>query len=50
MVERLDGYMESLDAVWENQLEAANARLSELGMEELDPWDESTEVWAPEGM
>lgn len=50
MVERLDGYMERLQAVWDDELPSANERLEELGMEELDPWDESTEVWAPEGM
>ncbi|MEJ2538947.1 MAG: glycosyl hydrolase [Gemmatimonadota bacterium] len=50
MVEELDGYMASLDVVWEDELVAANERLRELGLDELDPWDESTEIWAPEGL
>ncbi|MDX1494200.1 MAG: hypothetical protein R3253_09085 [Longimicrobiales bacterium] len=50
MVERLDGYIAALDGVWEDELAAANARLRELGIEELDPWDLETEIWAPEGL
>ena len=50
MVERLDGYMARLETVWEEELPPANERLEELGMDPLDPWDESTEIWAPEGM
>lgn len=50
MVDRLSGYLQTLDGVWEDELAAANARLEDLDMEALDPWDESTEIWAPEGM
>ncbi len=50
MSERLDGYLEALDAVWYGELEAANERLRELGMDPLDPFDPDTEIWAPEGM
>jgi len=50
MSEELDGYLETLAGVWSDELAAANDRLEELGLEALDPWDENTEIWAPEGM
>jgi photosystem II stability/assembly factor-like uncharacterized protein len=50
MVDELDGYVATLDGIWGDELVAANARLRELGLDELDPWDENTEIWAPEGL
>ncbi|HSM07334.1 MAG TPA: hypothetical protein VK858_22085 [Longimicrobiales bacterium] len=50
MVGRLDGYLATLDGVWSDEMAAANGRLRELGMDELDPWDESTRIWRPEGL
>jgi len=47
---RLDGYLATLDGIWSDELVAANQRLEALGMDPLDPWDENTEIWAPEGM
>ncbi|MBT8488150.1 MAG: glycosyl hydrolase [Gemmatimonadetes bacterium] len=50
MSDELQGYLDALEAVWATELEAANDRLSELGLDELDPFDEETEIWAPSGM
>ena len=50
MSERLDGYLATLDGVWSDELASANERLEALGLDALDPWDESTPIWAPEGM
>ena len=50
MVDELDGYVATLDGIWGDELVAANERLRELGLDELDPWDENTEIWAPEGL
>ena len=36
MVERLTGYLARLEAVWEGELEAVNAVLRVLGMEEIE--------------
>ena len=47
---RLDGYLETLDGIWYGEMEAVNERLEELGMDALDPWDESTVIWRPEGL
>ena len=50
MVDRLDGYLETLDGIWNDELLAVNDRLEALGMAPLDPWDPDTPIWAPEGM
>ena len=47
---RLDGYLEALEGVWYGEMAAANDRLEALGMDALDPWDESTVIWRPEGL
>ena len=47
MVEELAGLTGRLDAVWANQMEAVNAELRRLGMDELNPWDEETPIPAP---
>lgn len=47
---RLDGYLETLQGVWNDELNAVNDRLEELGMAALDPWDENTVIWRPEGL
>ena len=47
MVERLAGFTTTLDGVWENEMAAVNRELSRLGMDALNPWDESTPVPAP---
>ncbi|UCC25372.1 MAG: hypothetical protein JSU98_16860, partial [Gemmatimonadales bacterium] len=50
MSDRLDGYLETLQGVWENEMAAMNAQLERLGMDPLDPWDPDTPIWTPEGM
>jgi photosystem II stability/assembly factor-like uncharacterized protein len=50
MSEELDGYLATLQGVWNDELVAANERLDELGLDALDPWDESTVIWRPEGL
>jgi hypothetical protein len=49
MVDELDGYTATLAGVWENELAAVNRELERLGMDPLDPWDETTVLVAPEG-
>ncbi len=49
MVDRLDGYTATLAGIWENELAAVNRELERLGMGALDPWDETTQLVAPEG-
>ena len=36
MVERLGALIARLEGVWEGELEAVNARLREMGMEEIE--------------
>jgi hypothetical protein len=50
MSDRLDGYLETLDGVWYEEMAAANERLEALGLTPLDPWDENTVIWRPEGL
>ena len=50
MVEELDGYVATLEDIWTNEMEAANSRLRVLELDQLDPWDENTEIWAPQGL
>lgn len=47
---RLDGFLQTLDAVWANEMAAVNQRLRQLGMDALDPWDVNTVIWRPEGL
>ena len=47
---RLDGFLRTLDGVWADEMAAVNERLGALGMDSLDPWDESTVIWRPEGL
>ncbi len=47
---RLGGFLTTLDGVWADELVAANERLQQLGLTALDPWDESTVIWRPEGL
>ena len=47
---RLDGFLETLEGVCANEMAAANERLGDLGMDALDPWDENTVIWRPEGL
>jgi hypothetical protein len=49
MVDELDGYSATLAGVWERELAVVNAELGRLGMDLLDPWDETTQLVAPEG-
>jgi photosystem II stability/assembly factor-like uncharacterized protein len=49
MVDELEGYTTRLDAIWANELAAVNGELERLGLEPLDPWDETTVLVAPEG-
>jgi hypothetical protein len=50
MSEELQGYLDALQGVWTDELWAANDRLEALGLDALDPWDESTVIWRPEGL
>lgn len=48
---RLGGFLQTLDGVWADEMASANQRLSELGIVDMiDPWDEDTEIWRPEGL
>ena len=47
MVERLEGYLDRLDEVWATDLVAVNRELDRLGLEPLDPADESTVLEDP---
>jgi hypothetical protein len=49
MVEELDGYTTTLQGIWEEELEAVNRELARLGLDALDPWDETTKLEAPPG-
>ena len=42
MVAELAGYTERLQEVWDTDLAAVNAELERLGLDPLDPMDEST--------
>ncbi|HSG48758.1 MAG TPA: hypothetical protein VLA43_13140 [Longimicrobiales bacterium] len=50
MVDELAGYGATLDGIWARELPAVNAELARLGLDALDPWDESSPIWTPEGM
>ena len=50
MVEELDGYVATLENIWTNEMAAANSRLRVLELDPLDPWDDNTEIWAPQGL
>ena len=49
MVDRLKGYTDRLEEIWATDLQAVNAQLERLGLDALDPNDESTVLVAPEG-
>ncbi len=49
MVEELAGYMARLQEVWDTDMAAVNAELERLGLDPLDPTDESTVLVAPSG-
>ena len=49
MVDELAGYTTTLDGIWADELVAVNGELERLGLEPLDPWDETTVLVAPEG-
>jgi len=44
MVEELAGYTSNLQAVWDNELAEVNRNLERLGLDPLNPWDETTEL------
>ena len=44
MVDRLRGYTDRLEDVWATDLAAVNRELARLGLEQLDPDDESTRL------
>jgi photosystem II stability/assembly factor-like uncharacterized protein len=44
MVEELDGYTARLDEIWATDLAAVNNELARLGLEAVDPMDESTRL------
>jgi len=44
MVDELEGYTTTLEAIWENELVEVNGALERVGLEPLDPWDETTEL------
>ena len=50
MVEELAGHTAALQEVWDRDLPAVNRALARLGMEAVDPWDENSPIWVPEGM
>jgi photosystem II stability/assembly factor-like uncharacterized protein len=47
MVDELRGYTERLDAVWATDLSAVNRELQRLGLEPVDPQDESVQLTSP---
>ncbi len=49
MVEELEGYTTTLQGIWENELVGVNRELARLGLDALDPWDETTKLKAPAG-
>jgi photosystem II stability/assembly factor-like uncharacterized protein len=49
MSDRLDGYLETLQNVWDRDLDRVNDVLEGLGMAPVDPWDETTKLEAPVG-
>jgi hypothetical protein len=49
MVEELEGYTTTLQGVWDDELAQVNRELDRLGLEPVDPWDETVELTAPEG-
>jgi len=48
MVEELDGYTTRLDEIWQTDLAAVNSELQRLGLDTVDPNDESVELEAPQ--
>jgi photosystem II stability/assembly factor-like uncharacterized protein len=49
MVDELAGYTSTLEGIWGSELEALNEELGRLGMDPVDPWDDSIVLTAPEG-
>ena len=49
MDRRLAQYLGELDDVWANELEALNLELARLGIQPVDPMDDSVVIQAPEG-
>ena len=49
MSDRLDGFLDRLASVWEGELPTLNRELGRLGLEQVDPEDESVKLVAPEG-
>jgi photosystem II stability/assembly factor-like uncharacterized protein len=49
MVDRLSGYTTRLDQIWMTELPAVNRELERLGLDPLDPMDETTVLTAPAG-
>jgi photosystem II stability/assembly factor-like uncharacterized protein len=49
MVEELAGYTTRLDEIWQTDLAAVNAELQRLGLDPVDPNDESIVLEAPQG-
>jgi hypothetical protein len=47
MVEELNGYTTRLEEVWQTDLAAVNSELQRLGLDPVDPMDESIELEAP---
>jgi hypothetical protein len=47
MVRELEGYTDRLADIWDIDLAAVNGELQRLGLEQVDPWDESIELSAP---
>lgn len=49
MVGELDGYLATLERIWSQELVSLNRELARLGLDPVDPWDESTKLEAPIG-
>ncbi|MGD8815594.1 MAG: glycosyl hydrolase [Acidobacteriota bacterium] len=48
MVEELNGYTDRLQQIWDTDLAALNGELQRLGLDPVDPNDESIELTAPQ--
>jgi hypothetical protein len=44
MLEELNGYLATLQRIWERELAYVNRALEGLRLEPLDPWDETTKL------
>jgi photosystem II stability/assembly factor-like uncharacterized protein len=49
MLEELNGYLATLQRIWERELAYVNRALEGSRLEPLDPWDETTKLEAPAG-